>query len=238
MRFMIATSESLLGIGLYAPAEAAFYARVQTKTINRWLYGDRQGERVIHTQLPAQDQKVVTFLDFVQSLAIREIRSRHNVDLQKIRQAVDLAEARGIRYPFAVQHTAYLFSDNKDEGHGNIVLKINDRLIQASGDARRNIVMKEVAQLYLQDLAFSPSTGLAESYTAWKGPAGKRIVMNPKIRFGEPVVESCGYTAQTLWESYEIEGGVVAAAEAYDVPSEDIELALRYYDHLLNSSAA
>lgn len=98
--------------------------------------------------------------------------------------------------------------------------------------------MKEVAQLYLQDLVFSHQTGLAEAYTAWKDQDGRRIIMNPKVRFGEPVVESCGYTAQALWEAYEIEGGVEAAADAYKVEKADIELSLRYYDHLMNNSAA
>jgi uncharacterized protein (DUF433 family) len=228
-----AQPESLLGIGLYTPPEAAFYARLQTRTINRWLYGNKAGKKVVSTQLAATgDEKIVTFLDFVQSLAIREIRSRHSrVDLDKIREAVDLAEERGIPYPFAVKHTAYLFGDN-------IVLKINNQLIQASGSSRKNLVMKEVAQLYLKDLSFAPDTGLADAYTAWHGRSGKRVVMNPRIRFGEPVVESCGYTAQTLWEAYEIEGGIDEAADAYGVTKDEIELALEYQDHLLNNTAA
>lgn len=235
---MIASPDNLLGIGIYTPAEAAFYARVRPQTMGRWLYGDKRGDRVLDTQLQVQDEKVVTFLDFVQSLAVREIRSRHNVSLEKIREAVELAKLRGIQYPFAVQHTAYLFSDGMAEGHGNIVLKIGDMLIQASGQEKRSTIIKDVAQLYLQDLAFSPETGLAEAYTAWTDSAGRKIVMNPKVRFGEPIVLSCGYTAQTLWEAYKIEGGVEAAASAYDVQNEEIELALRYHDHLLNNAAA
>jgi hypothetical protein len=188
---MVATAETNLGIGLYTPAEAAFYARVRTQTMGRWLYGDKRGDRVIDTQLHGQDEKVVTFLDFVQALAVREIRSRHNVPLDRIREAVELAKSRGIQYPFALKHTAYLFSDGKGEGHGNIVLKINNAMIQASGLEKRSMIIKDIAQLYLQDLAFSPETGLAEAYTAWTGPSGT-IVMNPKFRFGEPIVFSCG----------------------------------------------
>jgi uncharacterized protein (DUF433 family) len=235
---MIASPDTLLGIGIYSPQEAAFYARVRTETMNRWLYGSKKGERVVDPQLPSQDEKTVTFLDFVQSLAVREIRSRHKIPLEKIREAVLLAKERGIDYPFARQHRAYLLSDGKSEGHGEIVLQIDVQMIQASGQAKRNLIMKDVAQLYLQDLAFSPDTGLAETYTAWSDAAGRKVVMNPKVRFGEPFVPACGYTAQTLWEAYEIEGGVDAAASAYEVTREDVELALRYYDHLLNNAAA
>ena len=41
--------------------------------------------------------------------------------------------------------------------------------------------------------------------------------MDPRERFGEPVVERCGYAASTLWEACEIEGGVEEAAKAYGV---------------------
>ena len=235
---MVATVDNILGLGIYTPAEAAFYARVMTRTISRWIYGDKRGERVIDSQLAPAGEKIVTFLDFVQSLAIREITARHKVPLEKIRDAVTLSSERGIRYPFAVEHTAYLFGDGENEGHGEIVLKIGDQMIQASGDGRKNILIKDVAQLYLKDLKFSPVTGLAEEYVAWTDMDGRQIVMNPKIRFGEPVVKNIGYTAQAIWEAYEIEGGIEAAANAYGIGKEYVELTLRYHDHLLNNSAA
>lgn len=235
---MVATVDHILGLGIYTPAEAAFYARVMTQTMNRWIYGDKRGDRVIDPQIRNPDEKVVTFLDFVQSLAIREIRGRHKVPLDKIRDAVVLARERNIQYPFAVQHTAFLFSDGESKGHGEIVLDINGQMIQASGDARKNIIIKDVAQLYLKDLKFSPETGLAEEYVAWTDIEGRQIVMNPKIRFGEPIVKDVGYTAQSLWEAYEIEGGIEAAANAYGVENAYIELSLRYHDHLLTVSAA
>ncbi|MBI1902061.1 MAG: hypothetical protein HYS13_13240 [Planctomycetia bacterium] len=235
---MATATKSTLGIGLYTPAEAAFYARVRTQTMNRWLFGDKRNARVLATQVEGDGEKVVTFLDFVQALAIRAIRSKHKIPLEKIRQAVDLARSEyGIQYPFAVDHTTYLFSDEQDEGHGEIVLKIGDKLVQASGVSRKNLILREVAELYIRDLKFDPETSLAQEYTAWKGEHG-RIVMNPHIRFGEPVVERCGYSAQTLWEAYEIEGGIKNAAESYLVDEADVELALSYFDHLLSSSAA
>lgn len=230
MMVTIPSQSEFLGIGIYSAAEAAFYARIQTRTINRWIFGNKQGRQVVTPQLVSDDQKFVTFLDFIQALAIREIRSRHDVDLEKIRQAVELAENRGIRYPFAQRHSAFLFGDN-------IALEIDGQLIQASGDGRKNLLMKEIAQLYLKDLYFSTESGLACRYVAWRDENGQ-IVMNPQFRFGEPVVENCGYTAQTLWEAYEIEGGINAAADAYNVKPGDVEIALRYHDHLLNSSAA
>ncbi len=62
--------------------------------------------------------------------------------------------------------------------------------------------------------------------------------MHPDRRFGEPLVTSCGYTARALFESYHAEGGVAAAAEAYGVTREEVELACSYFDHLQGNSAA
>src|SRR4051812_17888165 len=99
------------GVGLYTPAEAAFYARVRTQTLNRWLFGDSRGESVVTAQIKSDDEKIVTFRDFVQALAIRSIRTQYpKISLQKVRRAVDLAgEKLGVRHPFARPHKTYVY---------------------------------------------------------------------------------------------------------------------------------
>lgn len=238
---MIKVTENLLGKGIYSPAEAAFFARVSTRTMTRWIFGNRQGAAVVRAQFPPDSpddpDKTVSFLDFVQALAIRAIRTQYKLPLEKIRQSVDIADEHGISYPFARPHRTFLFSDKKELGHGNIVLELDGQLIQASGTHRRTQVMRQIAEYYLSDLTFDPDTGLADKYIAFTH-GNNRILMNPRIRFGEPFVESCGYTAQTLWEAVQIEGSAEAAARAYEVTANDIETAYRFYDHLMNTVAA
>lgn len=229
---MIATS-ALLGKGLYSPAEAAIYARMRTQTLNRWLFGNNQGEPALVAQFPAdKSDKVVTFLDFVQLLAVREIRQKHKVPLKKIRQAVELAKAEGIPYPFAVHHKTFLFGDMAEEGHGEVVLEIGGKLIQASGKHRRQPVMPEVAELYMEDLYFDPGADLASRYFPFGSALNRSVVMNPRVQFGEPMVVSCGYTAEALFEAYRIEGGVEPAAKAFGVERSDVEASLKYFDLL------
>lgn len=236
---MIVAAKSLLGKGAYTPAEAAFYARVKTQTLNRWLFGDGRGQSVVVPEVgEPDDEKIVTFLDFVQALAIRAIRSRHKITLTRIRQAVEIAQENNIQYPFAVAHTTYLFSDQQDQGHGDIVLEIDGKLLQASGTHRKNYVMREIAELYMCDLHFDEQTGLANKYDAWVDQERGKIVMDPRVRFGEPYLETCGHTAETLWDAYQVEGGITPAARAFDVEDSDIELALLFYDHLISVDAA
>jgi hypothetical protein len=228
-----------LGIGVYSPAEAALYARVPQKLITRWVFGDSSGKPVIERQLRKTSEKVVTFLDFVQTLAIREVRNRHGISLQKIRQGVDEARKRyQIDYPLACQHTIYLFSDQKGEGHGHILIRlpeekdgIEEQYIQLTGREKGNRMMVPVVEMFLQDLQFDPHTGLATEYSPMVDE-GARIVLNPHRRFGEPIVDPSGYTAEALWHATNTEGGLEAAAEAYGVTLSEVILANRYFDTL------
>jgi hypothetical protein len=86
------------GNGLYTVKEAARYARTTTATVSRWVYGSPAGDRVFPS-VPA-DEKFISFVDFVQVLAVRNLRFHYGVSLQKIRDALDAAEKRiVIEYP-------------------------------------------------------------------------------------------------------------------------------------------
>jgi uncharacterized protein (DUF433 family) len=224
---MICGTDKLLGIGLYTPREAAFYARLHTRTLNRWLYGDSQGEPVIEPER-GRDDKSVSFLDFVQTLAIRAITQMpkpHRVSLRKVREAVDEAKKRyNVDYPFAMEHTTYLF------GNDVIIRRRDDGYVQLTGHAKGNWMLSEVVELYMKRLDYD-ALGIACKYTAW-GEGDSLIVMNPQARFGEPMFPKYGYTASTLWEAVLSEGSVRAAAKTYGVPEDAVEAACGYFDHL------
>ncbi len=223
-----ATSKSL-GIGLYTPAQAAHLARVPVQTITRWVHGNSGGRAAIRPQLGESDEQTITFLDFVQAMAIRSIRLKKRVPLNKIRECVDVAAKEyHIEYPFAHQHQTYLFDDD-------VVLRLpNNELVQITGKYKHNDLMHQVAEVYIEDLHFN-SKGLAERYTPMT--QGRRhIVIDPKHRFGHPIVMPCGYSVAALRSSVDSEGSVDAAAKANAVAREDVLLALRYEDMLAGAA--
>lgn len=61
--------------------------------------------------------------------------------------------------------------------------------------------------------------------------------MDPKVRFGEPVIATCGYSALTLWNAVKAEGSIKAAAEIYGVETKEVELACSYFDYLQSPDA-
>ncbi len=231
---MSATVQQFIGRGLYTIEEAAFYARVPIQTMGRWLFGNKKWERVFRPEIVSHE-KHVSFVDLVQSLAIRAIRIQHKVPLQKIRQAMAVAEKDWkVKHPFARAHTTFLFGDELVICPG-IDANGDDIYIEASGNHRRGRLLNRVVELYLKDLTFDPS-GLATLYRPyiWNSVP---IVMNPQRYFGEPLTPS-GHTAETLWEASQIEGGLAPAAKAYGVTVEEVEAACRFYDHLLDRKAA
>jgi uncharacterized protein (DUF433 family) len=227
-----AVQDDLLGIGLYTPAEAALYARVPTTLLTRWLYGSAAGDAVLRPQRGGQDaERHVSFLDFVQALAIRAVRQEHKISLGKIRQAIQKAEQKhGLPYPFARQHVTYLLGDE-------LIIKLrDDEYVQASGKHVDNRIIRQIAEFYMIDLSFSQK-GLAELYRPFR-LQDCRVILNPQVRFGEPLIESCGYSAYALWQSFRAEGSIEAAADVCGVTAIEVETACRYYDQILGRAAA
>jgi uncharacterized protein (DUF433 family) len=234
---MVAAADNLLGVGIYTPSEAALYARVPAATLVRWIFGNKMGDPVLRRQLidNRPDEKVVTFLDFVQALAVRVMRVQYQIPLDTIRKAIETArESYQVQYPLAMKHTTYLYGRD-------VVIKVGDKIVQVSpGEHKHGLMLKEIVEIYMRDLSWD-ARGLAASYRAFSVAIGKRsyeVSMNPTVRFGEPMVSSSGYSAQALWEAATTEGSVEAAARAYGVAPEEVEVACRYYDHIQLNTAA
>lgn len=237
----------LLGIGIYSPDEAAMYARVTTRTMQRWVFGDQSGSAVIHSQLAktGDEEKLVTFLDFVQVMAVRQVRLvEKSFPLQKIRKACETATKKyGLDYPLAAkEHRIYLFGPKDKPAACEMVILVGqddndkDRYVQLTGTGAGNLVMADIAEPFMSQLRFGDSP-FAEEYVAWARD-DRQIVMNPHHRLGEPYLPSCGYTALGLWDAYKAEGGVENAAHAYGVDKEDVELVCEYFDYLIGRDAA
>jgi hypothetical protein len=223
---MSTTVADLLGVGLYSVRDAALYARIPPRRMVRWMFGDSRSEAVIDRQLKSEE-KFVTFLDFVQAMAVRAVRLERKIPLPKIRKAIQKAEkAYGVRYPFARKHKTFLVGSE-------IVIKLGDEeFVEVSGRHAGNLVIPAVAELYMIDLGFD-AHGLAAKYTPDR-LNGFEVVMDPKARFGEPLLPSCGYTAKALWQAFKAEGSLEMAAKVYGVQRDEVVLACRYYDNLLS----
>src|SRR5689334_13507268 len=107
---MVALKEFIAsGKGLYTLREAALYARMHPTTLARWFKGNSSGDRVFAAE--ESDAKLINFLEFIQTLAVRNLRVHYGVQLKDIRDAVERSSIEHkVDYPFARPHTTYFFN--------------------------------------------------------------------------------------------------------------------------------
>lgn len=219
--------EDLVGSssGIYTLREAARYARMQPITLTRWFKGDDYCKRVIRVE----DSKIITFVDFVQALAIHDLRVFYRVSLKDIREAVDRAfDDFGITHPFAYKHTSYFFD-------GKIWIKPEGKtLVQVAGKGHGQTGITPIIENFYKDIGFDAKTNYANCYKAFEraySSGSHKITMNPTLRFGEPLLDSVGYTPEALFEAAKIEGKE-ATAKNYGVNEDQVQICIDYFDHL------
>ena len=90
--------------------------------------------------------------------------------------------------------------------------------------------MRPCIQEYIRDLVFDEK-GVARLYHAFEFN-GQKVVLNPKIHFGEPVIQENGYTTETLYRAAVAEGSIQRAAMLYKATEQAVETAYRYHHEL------
>jgi uncharacterized protein (DUF433 family) len=216
--------------GIYTVEEAARLARLSPVVLRRWLDGSDASRPAMDRFIPKNEANVVGFVDFVQAMAIRALRTSRRLSLQKVRQTIEEAKKLGVLYPFARKHKTYLFRDD-------VVIELDDGVIfQVTGSYKQQQLIYPIVELYLQDLSFDPHTRLANRYVPLKMNDAE-VVLDPVIQYGSPVVMPRGYTVSSLVAATNNEGSIQAAADMYGVPTTDVEIALRYEDILAGTAA-
>lgn len=225
----------LLDVGIYTVEEAAFYSRVPTQTMGRWVFGDRRGTPVVERQLSKATERIVTFLDFIQAIHIRQIRTdtECRIPLNKIREAIEVASRKyNVHYPLARDHTTFFYGKEIVIALGSDEDEQKKEFVQLTGKTKHHGMIGKIVKLYAKDLTFDPN-GLVNGFKA-SNYDGVEIWMRPTLRFGEPIVSGCGYTARTLYEATVVEGSYEQAASAYGISIGQVEAAYRYIQSLSN----
>jgi uncharacterized protein (DUF433 family) len=219
---------SLIGIGLYTPAEASRLIGVPLSTLQRWLRGYKVGEREYDPLWPLQldlgdERTYLSFLDLVQArVAIAFI----NVGLspQKVRRAIELGKK--------MLSTHYPFASARFRTDGNtVILQVltpgeDGKLIDLFKDGQ--YVMKNIVEPSLKGLEFGKD--LAVRW--WPAGKGDRIVIDPRRQFGQPIDAQTGVPTSVLAAAVNAEGSVEKAARAYCVPTAAVRRALRFEQKL------
>ena len=229
---MVMSVQDKLGVGLYTAAEAARYVRARPEAISRWVHGNAKGERVVRPKFDSDDERVITFVDMVQALSIRAVRTQASrVPLPAIRDAVRKVEdEHGIEYPLAHRHLLFYFDKSVF-----ITLDESDAIVGLTNKDIGQHLSRPIVEPYLEEIRFDDD-GLAEKWTPMTN-GEHSIRLDPEIRFGQPIVSPLNILASTLAEAVVAEGSIEAAADAHGVERNAVVLAVKYFDSLTGLAA-
>jgi uncharacterized protein (DUF433 family) len=229
----------MIGTGIYTPAEAAALIKAPAAEIRRWAFGyvrRRGGDQVqydslIQTDLPEIDGKqAVTFLELVELMYIKGFR-RAGAPWKVIHEAASVAARMyETSHPFAMRQ---FFADPGgiytllEEEHGG------ESPVRLIGHGQH--AFDEIVRPYLGQLEFDP----LDVPTRW-WPLGKegRVVVDPAVSFGAPIVAEAGVPTHVLAEAVEAEReydrdrAIERVAWLYKVPHRHIQTAVRFEEWL------
>lgn len=222
------TYRDKLGTGIYSIREAAAYSRMSPNTLRKWIYGSSNGSPVI-THEYKKNSGVVSFLDVVQAIGVHQYRTVSSIPMQRIRRAVAFAEKQfGITHPFA--RNDVLFYWGKD-----VIIKYNGELYEGS-NRFKGAKMFPFVNSYIQKLVFDEDTGLASKLIIHSEEKCK-ITMNPKVRFGEPMMPS-GYTASSLMGFSLAGDSAEVIAKECGIPVHEVHAAVNFHLDYLGKKVA
>jgi len=227
------------GSGILPLVAAAVLLRETPETIRRWAFGyarTRPQRRVeqpplIGGETPSvRRSRELTFLELVELMFIKGFR-KAGVSWHAIHEAARVA-ARIFQseHPFAMRQFfadpkgVYALLRDADEG---------ESLVKLAGHGQQ--VFDALVRPYLGQLEFDPM----EVPTRW-WPMGKagRVLVDPAVSFGHPIVAEAGIPTRALAEAVEAEQGydpgraMERVSWLFRVPPRHVQTAVRFEEWL------
>lgn len=221
----------LNGEGLYSLRDAAYYARIPQQTLSAWFFG-RGEEKYRIASLSELPEKLLTFEEFIEAIAIRHLREK-GFSLKAILEALTQAEllCSATRVFTNPDFDFWAEKDNK-----RLYVAPRDRA-PIGLDGRKEIgqmSLQPIIKDYIKLIEFDKNNK-ASAYRPLERD-GFNIALNPVKSFGEPIVEQIGYPTRTLLRALKEEGSVKKAAWMYGVPEGAIEMASAYDKYLRDAA--
>ncbi len=209
--------------GIYTVPLAARLLSAKPEKVRSWVegYGRKGAEPILTRDGPRVGGKVVlSFLDLVESAWVRRFRGM-GYSPQTIRKvALRLRERHKTDHPFAWDKRfrgdgKIIFEETvTDEGEKRLLNLMNDNFELA--DVIEPSLFEQI--VYINDLAreFMP---LREH---------QRIICNPKIALGRPIVRDTWVPTAKLYRAYLVEGGIAEVSDEFNLPPSDVQAAVRF----------
>lgn len=224
---------SLLGVGIYSVPEAARMVHVSAARIRRWLVGYTFHYRSEERSSPPVWTPDLPVLEGALALSFRDLMEVRFVDYfldagvswKTLRNAAAYAaEIVNSSHPFSTQmfktDGKRIFAEFAAKGAGS------KKLLEL---VNRQYSIPEVVEPHLyKGLEFS-----GQNIVRWFPLAdSKKVVVDPRVGFGQPTVVPEGVPASVLAQSFRVDGSIERVARWYEVSTRSVAAAARYEDTL------
>jgi uncharacterized protein (DUF433 family) len=212
---------AILGNGVYSFSEAAKLTRLRIPRVREWFRGRGDGSRkpVFHSDYrELSEHDLISFLDLIEVFIAGQLRSR-GVALQTIRNVHrTLQEELAAGHPFC-RRELYTFG-KRVFTHG---LDPAGR-VEITDVLTKQRVFPEVIQPFLRSLDYDNATAMARR---WR--IAPKVVVNPEICFGQPIVEAAGVPTSVLFRSFRANSEKSEiVADWFGVSREDVIAAVEF----------
>jgi len=229
---------SVLNRELYSMGEAARLLSVKPARLRGWIDGYTRGDisydPVIRPERTGNE--LVTWGEFVEAGYLREYRVR-GISLQKMRVVVHrLRERFGVPYPLAHARPYVLGKEAVLEVQEELDLDRNRVMVRVRDG---QLVLAPRAQDFYEKIEFAAGGGADdgdEAVRLFPDRAARQVVLDPLRGFGTPVVRST--RTANLYELWSAGETIAEIAEAYELPEDDVEAAVRFESRLRDQERA
>jgi uncharacterized protein (DUF433 family) len=162
----------------------------------------------------------ISFLDFVDAAVAITLREKHGASAKTIRRLLEeLSNTWQTRHPFSREE---FYTDDTGQ-------RVFCRLLAESGETqfleilRRQFAMPEILLPFLKRVEYNSETRLAQVF-----PLTDRVVLDPRRKYGKPIVRGTGMPTFILYECFLATRSMEIVADWYSVEPEDVEAAVRF----------
>lgn len=212
----------------YALSEAAHYLGIPPATLRSWVagrtYPTTKGAKLFSALIEPADRKQLrlSFVNLVEAHVLSALRRDHQIQLPKIRQALDF-----LRRQF---HSRHPLVDHQFETDGlDLFVEKYSKLINVTKEGQ--LAMRQILRSFLRRIVRDDKGAPVRLYLfTRRGEADEphAVMVDPTISFGRPVLEGTGIPTEILAQRYKAGDSLEALAEDYGRRKEEIEEAIRY----------
>ena len=208
---------------LYTVGEAARFAGVSTRTVNRWLYGDDYSPPVLQYETEAghrHPRATVSFLQVLELKIAQSFRRSSRVELFRVRRAHEYLKNKfGLEFPFASVPLTTLggriLEDFEREEPGTHLIEVGGTQAALPGIVTTTLYTYDFAE---DDIA-----------NRWH-PVGRSIpiVIDPYVSAGMPTVEDRRVTVQAIHKRHKAGQSPEFMSRDLDIELPKLEVILLY----------